>query len=73
MCITKNEISRPNYSRPQSTTTASGAVGQELWSGTEYSHEERVVIGADFTGHVGEGKLLGKYGAKERIVERQVV
>ncbi|KAI5619407.1 hypothetical protein C0J50_21027 [Silurus asotus] len=39
---------------------------------------ERLVIGADFNGHVGEGnrgdeEVMGRYGLKERNVEGQVV
>ncbi|KAK3544766.1 hypothetical protein QTP86_026774 [Hemibagrus guttatus] len=39
---------------------------------------ERVVIGADFNGHVGEGntgdeEVMGKFGVKERNLEVQVV
>ncbi|MCJ8747893.1 hypothetical protein PDJAM_G00158690 [Pangasius djambal] len=39
---------------------------------------ERVVIGADFNGHVGEGntgdeELMGKFGVKERNLEGQMV
>ncbi|KAK3556907.1 hypothetical protein QTP70_022404 [Hemibagrus guttatus] len=39
---------------------------------------ERVVIGADFNGHVGEGntgdeEVMGKFGVKERNLERQMV
>ncbi|KAK3523072.1 hypothetical protein QTP86_012648 [Hemibagrus guttatus] len=39
---------------------------------------ERVVIGADFNGHVGEGnrgdeEVMGKFGAKERNLEGQMV
>ncbi|KAK3573071.1 hypothetical protein QTP86_012282 [Hemibagrus guttatus] len=39
---------------------------------------ERVVIGADFNGHVGEGntgdeEVMGKFGVKERNVEGQMV
>ncbi|KAK3552498.1 hypothetical protein QTP86_012369 [Hemibagrus guttatus] len=39
---------------------------------------ERVVIGADFNGHVGEGNtgdedLMGKFGVKERNLEGQMV
>ncbi|KAK3558630.1 hypothetical protein QTP86_022058 [Hemibagrus guttatus] len=39
---------------------------------------ERVVIGADFNGHVGEGntgdeEVMGKFGVKERNLEGQVV
>ncbi|KAK3557755.1 hypothetical protein QTP86_000287 [Hemibagrus guttatus] len=39
---------------------------------------ERVVIGADFNGHVGEGntgdeEVMGKFGVKERNLERQTV
>ncbi|KAK3510948.1 hypothetical protein QTP70_027815, partial [Hemibagrus guttatus] len=38
---------------------------------------ERVVIGADFNGHVGEGntgdeEVMGKFGVKERNLERQM-
>ncbi|KAI5619406.1 hypothetical protein C0J50_21026 [Silurus asotus] len=40
--------------------------------------KERLVIGADFNWHVGEGnrgdeEVMGKYGFKERNVERQMV
>ncbi len=40
--------------------------------------EERVVIGADFNGHVGEGnrgdeEVMARYGIKERNVEGQMV
>ncbi|MCJ8736038.1 hypothetical protein PDJAM_G00254200 [Pangasius djambal] len=40
--------------------------------------EERVVIGADFNGHVGEGntgdeEVMGKFGVKERNLEGQMV
>ncbi|KAI5086429.1 hypothetical protein C0J45_2298, partial [Silurus meridionalis] len=40
--------------------------------------KERLVIGADFNGHVGEGNrgdegVMGRYGFKERNVERQMV
>ncbi|KAK3544179.1 hypothetical protein QTP86_006033 [Hemibagrus guttatus] len=39
---------------------------------------ERVVIGADFNGHVGEGntgdeEVMGKFGVKERNLEGQIV
>ncbi|KAK3541900.1 hypothetical protein QTP86_008111 [Hemibagrus guttatus] len=39
---------------------------------------QRVVIGADFNGHVGEGntgdeEVMGKFGVKERNLERQMV
>ncbi|KAI5107950.1 hypothetical protein C0J45_1544 [Silurus meridionalis] len=39
---------------------------------------ERLVIGADFNGHVGEGnrgdeEVMGRYGLKERYVEGQMV
>ncbi|KAK3535533.1 hypothetical protein QTP70_016803, partial [Hemibagrus guttatus] len=39
---------------------------------------ERVVIGADFNGHVGEGntgdeEVMGKFGVKERYLEGQMV
>ena len=42
------------------------------------SKEERVVIGADFNGHVGEGnrddeEVMGRYGVNERNVEGQMV
>ena len=40
--------------------------------------EERVVIGADFNGHVGEwnrgdDNVMGRYGDKARNAERQMV
>ncbi|KAK3535499.1 hypothetical protein QTP70_016921, partial [Hemibagrus guttatus] len=40
--------------------------------------DERVVIGADFNGHVGEGntgdeEVMGKFGIKERNLEGQIV
>ncbi|MCJ8730702.1 hypothetical protein PDJAM_G00187490 [Pangasius djambal] len=38
---------------------------------------ERVVIGADFNGHVGEGntgdEVMGKFGVKERNLEGQMI
>uniref|UniRef100_A0A8C4R3Y4 Endonuclease/exonuclease/phosphatase domain-containing protein n=1 Tax=Eptatretus burgeri TaxID=7764 RepID=A0A8C4R3Y4_EPTBU len=42
------------------------------------SKDERVVIGADFNGHVGEGnrddkEVMGRYGVNERNVEGQMV
>ena len=54
-----------------------------FWSQTEevvesIPREERVVIGADFNGHVGNGHrgdedVMGRYGVKERIPEGQRV
>ncbi|KAI5091803.1 hypothetical protein C0J45_19009 [Silurus meridionalis] len=46
-------------------------VKSELW-------KERLVIGGDFNGHVGEGKkgdeeVIGRYGLKERNVEGQMM
>ncbi|XP_065672208.1 uncharacterized protein LOC136090032 [Hydra vulgaris] len=40
--------------------------------------EERMILGADFNGHVGEGnsgdeEVMGRYGVKERNTEEQVV
>ena len=56
---------------------------EEFWSMLDEVVEgipagERVVIGADFNGHVGEGnqgdeEVIGKYGAKERNTEGQMV
>ncbi|KAK3554858.1 hypothetical protein QTP86_000893 [Hemibagrus guttatus] len=34
---------------------------------------ERVVIGADFNGHVGNEEVMGKFGVKERNLEGQMV
>ncbi|KAK3575081.1 hypothetical protein QTP86_019740 [Hemibagrus guttatus] len=66
-----------------------GTVGCELeekekfWSELDEVMEsipmgERVVIGADFNGHVGEGntgdkEVMGKFGGKERNLEGQMV
>ncbi len=40
--------------------------------------EERVIIGMDFNGDIGEGnkgdeEVIGRYGVKERNVEGQIV
>ena len=56
---------------------------EEFWSELDevvnrVPKEERMVIGVDFDGHVGEGnrgdeEVKGRYGVKERNVERQMV
>ncbi|KAK3525918.1 hypothetical protein QTP70_010973 [Hemibagrus guttatus] len=56
---------------------------ERFWSELDEVREsiptgERVVIGADFTGYVGEGntgneEVMGKFGVKERNLERQMV
>ncbi|KAK3566596.1 hypothetical protein QTP86_001080 [Hemibagrus guttatus] len=56
---------------------------QRFWSELDEVMEsiptsERVVIGADFNGHVGEGntgdeEVMGKFGVKERNLEGQMV
>ncbi|KAK3538861.1 hypothetical protein QTP86_018773, partial [Hemibagrus guttatus] len=56
---------------------------ERFWSELEEVMEsiptgERVVIGADFNGHVGEGntgdeEVMGKFGVKERSLEGQMV
>ncbi|KAK3514198.1 hypothetical protein QTP70_009439 [Hemibagrus guttatus] len=56
---------------------------ERFWSELEEVMEsiptgERVVIGADFNGHVGEGntgdeEVMGKFGVKERNLEGQMV
>lgn len=35
--------------------------------------EERVVVGANFNGHVGEGNRVDSYSVMERNVEEQMV
>ncbi|KAK3509601.1 hypothetical protein QTP70_006795 [Hemibagrus guttatus] len=55
---------------------------ERLWSELDEVMEsiptgERVVIGADFNGHVGEEntgdeEVMGKFGVKERNLERQI-
>ena len=49
-------------------------VSGDRQSGREYTKTGRVVIGADFNEHVGDGNrgnedVMGGYGAKERNVE----
>ncbi|KAK3511342.1 hypothetical protein QTP70_003067 [Hemibagrus guttatus] len=56
---------------------------ERFWSELDEAMEriptgERVVIGADFNGHVGEGntgdeEVMGKFGVKERNFEGQMV
>ncbi|KAI5098241.1 hypothetical protein C0J45_11968 [Silurus meridionalis] len=51
-------------------------VGCEMME--DVSRKERLVIGADFNGHVGEGnrgdeEVMGRYGLKERNVEGKMV
>ncbi|KAK3560311.1 hypothetical protein QTP86_006300 [Hemibagrus guttatus] len=74
---------------PSLTLLPSHQVGCELeekerfWSELDEVMEsiptgERVVIGADFNGHVGEGntgdeEVMGKFGVKERNLEGQMV
>ena len=56
---------------------------EEFWSEVEevirsIPREERIVIGADFNGHIGEGnngdeEVMGKYGVGERNAEGQMI
>ena len=56
---------------------------EDFWSELDevvesVSKDERVVIGADFNGHVGEGnkedeEVMGRYGVNKRNVEGQMV
>ncbi|KAK3549868.1 hypothetical protein QTP86_015490 [Hemibagrus guttatus] len=60
-----------------------GCEKERFWSELDKVMEsiptgERVVIGADFNGYVGEGntgdeEVMGKFGVKERNLERQMV
>ncbi|KAK3518898.1 hypothetical protein QTP70_014935, partial [Hemibagrus guttatus] len=77
------------FLRPYNLQDPSTYVGCELeekerfWSELDEVMEsiptgERVVIGADFNGHVGEGntgdeEVMGKFGVKERNLEGQMV
>ncbi|KAK3556769.1 hypothetical protein QTP70_016679 [Hemibagrus guttatus] len=83
------EIAKLLLDRPECDTCLKDKVGCELeekerfWSELDEVMEsiptgERVVIGADFNGHVGEGntgdeEVMGKFGVKERNLEGQMV
>ncbi|KAK3541524.1 hypothetical protein QTP86_028648 [Hemibagrus guttatus] len=92
-CYQKEAVLRPENNQVINLTTRytwSGCVvGCELEEKERFCSEldevmesiptgERVVIGADFNGHVGEGntgdeEVMGKFGVKERNLEGQMV
>ncbi|KAK3542007.1 hypothetical protein QTP86_010324 [Hemibagrus guttatus] len=87
VCVSQVAVSQ--FCASQFAGFVAGFVGCELeekerfWSELDEVMEsiptgERVVIGADFNGHVGEGntgdeEVMGKFGVKERNLKGQIV